>query len=117
MRFRPLFNAYHDTLRRSLKERNIWSSEKYSREAFWQDYKQHAIFGYLTAAYFLPVMTEFANNNDLLQLDDELIEEANASGGGEVLTNTLVDMLLDVRESGLLDFYLNNDNAEVCRRE
>ncbi|OXU20743.1 hypothetical protein TSAR_008676 [Trichomalopsis sarcophagae] len=112
-----LFNAYHDTLKKILKERNIWSPEKYSREAFWQDYKQHAIIGYITAAYFLPIMTEFANNNDLLQLDDEAIEKANASGGGEVLTNALVDMLLDARDAGLLDFYLNSDKAEVCLRK
>lgn len=101
---RDLFKAYHDCLTEYLQERDIWNPATHSYEALWTDYKRRAVFGYVIGTYFLPMMTEYARNNEILDLDRSLLPRIDAEGGGEALSNLLVDMLIDMREAGLLDW-------------
>ncbi|XP_014217797.1 uncharacterized protein LOC106646267 isoform X2 [Copidosoma floridanum] len=105
-RFRELFQIYHGELAQYLKDQKIWDPVKYSYEAFVEDFKKSAILGYVISIFFLPIMTEYAKNNDLLDDVDEAIERLNITGGGEPLTDRLVDTLIDMREAGLLDYYV-----------
>lgn len=107
---RKFIRVYHDCLTHELKQRGIWNPTKYSFEAFWRDYKERAIHGYMIAAYFLPMMVEFEKDNNVLQMDHDHLEKINVTGGGETLSNILVDMLIDMREAGFLDCYVNNNN-------
>ena len=91
-----------------MEGQGTWNPAKYSFEAFDREYKRCAIFGYALCVYFLPIMTEFEKNNELLQLDEATIAELNSSGGGEALSNSLVDTLMDMRQCGLLDRFVNN---------
>lgn len=88
-----------------MREHKVWDPIKYSYDAFWEDYKRCAIFGYIIAVYFLPMMVEFEKNTEILSMDFDTIDRCNREGGGEALSNALVDMLIDMREAGMLDSF------------
>lgn len=52
------------------------------------------------------MMIEYEKNNDLLEDMDEVVEQLNITGGGQKLTDQIVDTLLDMRETGLLNEYV-----------
>lgn len=89
-----------------LKDHKVQNLEKYSYDTFWEDYKRCALFGYTIAAFFLPTMVELEKNSDLSNLDPDETHNCVVYDCGEALSNTLVDMLIDMREDGLLDSWL-----------
>ncbi|KAJ8669698.1 hypothetical protein QAD02_000957 [Eretmocerus hayati] len=99
---------YHDCLRNDMENRGVWKPEKYSFKVFWEDYKKRAIFGYVMGAFFLAIMTEFEKDNSVLGADETVSTEINLNGGGETLTESLVDMLFDMYEAGFLDDFVNS---------
>jgi hypothetical protein len=96
----------------SLSEKGICNPSKYSYDALYSDYRRCAIFGYMIASFFLSMMFEYDINNDIIFSDMSYLKEISVNGGGEAMSNLLVDLLIDMREAKLLDDYINSKNPD-----
>ncbi|XP_051176538.1 uncharacterized protein LOC127291438 [Leptopilina boulardi] len=107
-KFNEIFNAYCDTLLKYLKEYGISNLEIFSKERLLNDYKRHAIIGFIIACYFRPcLMGCFESNSQHLEevTNEEKCKLFTLVGGDEV-TKMLVEMLFDLKEIGCLDHIL-----------
>ncbi|KAF7407405.1 hypothetical protein HZH66_001942 [Vespula vulgaris] len=104
-----VLRTYHDELTRCLKENGLTNLEKYSFEAFWNDYVEHALFGYTVCSYFLHTLM----NEDLPPLPDILDKKmedlANIviESGGDKITIALANILIDLKELGCFNKILS----------
>ena len=108
-KFPEIFGIYCNTLLQSLKESGFTNFQLFSKERLLEDYKFHALYGFLTAAFFLPAMMGYFENIDepLLSKEIQVICEIYDTIGGDKLTKIIVDMLLDLRDAGCLDHIVN----------
>ena len=106
-KFPEVFDAYHETVIRCLKEAELSNLERFSKDKLLEDFKQHALFGYIISTYFLPVMLDSETNSEKIKecSTEELIRFTYEEGGEEV-SKILADMLLDLKELGCLDHIL-----------
>ena len=105
--FDNIFKSYHDTLISSLRESDIVNMEKYSYDKFLADYKRRAIFGYLIAIFFAPIIrgccaVDFEN----VRKDLNAAARETKLAGGDEMTEFFGKMILELRDTGCLDHLL-----------
>ncbi|XP_057326425.1 uncharacterized protein LOC130668031 [Microplitis mediator] len=107
-RFTDIFKAYHDAIINYLQENGIKSLENYSYINFLNDYKRHAMFGYIIAIFFLPVIrgSSSLSAEEAKNFDAEKMSQTIKEVGGDVFSEELANVLLDIRECGYLDHVL-----------
>lgn len=107
-KFGDHFGVYCDTLHRFLEESGVDLGD-FSKEALMEDYKKNAIYGFVIATFFLPMMMFPPENFSIEEFFQQPVEESAAFqsslGGGE-MTRILADMLLELREAGCLEKFL-----------
>ena len=108
-KFPELFSIYCNTLLQSLKEAGLLNLERFSRKLLLEDYKLHALYGYSLVSTFLPIkMGCFVNFlEEFMCKEINQIREIYDYIGGDELTKVLVDMILDLKETGCLDHIVN----------
>ncbi|XP_051176537.1 uncharacterized protein LOC127291437 [Leptopilina boulardi] len=104
-KFQQVFDEYHKSLLENLKYAELKNLERFSKEAFLEDYKTHAFFGYSIAIIFLPVMLGLFEHTpgELLSLPVDEFAQLLAVVGGDEYTEILVQMILDLKDAGSLD--------------
>ncbi|XP_034943868.1 uncharacterized protein [Chelonus insularis] len=109
-RFNEIFTAYHDALINYLQEHGIKDLEKYSYSKLLDDYKQRALFGFVIAEFFLPIVRGMSavTQDDLAEWDIELWANKTRTLGGDAFSQELADILEDLWNQGCLDHILNN---------
>ncbi|XP_012281958.1 uncharacterized protein LOC105700574 [Orussus abietinus] len=106
--FHEVFKAYHDALFEFLVEHEVENLEIYSLKNFQEDYRRHAVIGFLVTAYFLPVIKtpnplgigEFSKM-DTEEICDLLEKDCDSS-----VLEGIIDLLLEIRDLGGLDHLL-----------
>ncbi|KAL0120049.1 hypothetical protein PUN28_008021 [Cardiocondyla obscurior] len=106
-KFFEIIRAYHDALKDYLLEAGIWDAEKYSYEALLDDYRRGALFGFIIATYFLPVLMgyETAGFETLTNVSYDERAHRSKQLGGDDMSKILADMLLCLKELGCLKQY------------
>ncbi|XP_043466253.1 uncharacterized protein LOC122501069 [Leptopilina heterotoma] len=104
-KFQEIFDEYHKTLMENLKNAGLVDLERFSKDLFLENYKRHAFFGYSIAVIFLPVMLGLfkETTDELLSLPIDEFAQMFADVGGDDYTETLVQMIFDLRDAGTLD--------------
>lgn len=107
-RFNEIFKAYHDALISYLREQEINNLDKYSYDKMLTDYKRKAMFGYITAIFFIPTLRGLVvvNEQDFNDFNPQKMGQATKAAGGDTLSKEFADMLLELRDSGCLDHVL-----------
>ncbi|XP_012524464.3 uncharacterized protein LOC105829926 [Monomorium pharaonis] len=109
-KFFEIIRAYHDALKEYLLEANIWDNEKYSYDTLLDDYKRGALFGFVIASFFLPVLMGYADVINDVETWSKIgfIERAkqNKQFGGDKVSKILADMLLHLKDLGCLEYFL-----------
>ncbi|XP_017884615.1 uncharacterized protein LOC108627727 [Ceratina calcarata] len=102
-----ILKVYHDSLTQCLKEAGV-DCEKYSYEAFYEDYKKKGLFGFFIASFFLVVVMNklLINPEDLLNISVEDVVTMLCQAGGDEVSKILANMLLTLKEFGCLDHLL-----------
>ncbi|XP_058807571.1 uncharacterized protein LOC131673539 [Phymastichus coffea] len=107
-RLEELFTIYHDSLIESMKEHGVWDSNKYSRQVFWQDYCDRAIFGYVGAAVFFRYFMIIYEKNDVIpEYSEAIADQFFESTEGKDFMDELINMLDDLRISGMLNHIID----------
>ncbi|XP_047343336.1 uncharacterized protein LOC124946565 [Vespa velutina] len=101
-----VLRIYYDELMRCLKENGLKDLEKFSFEAFWNDYVEHVLFGYTICSYFLCTLMDETSSvildNNLESLTNTIFEF-----GGDRVTKALAEILIDLKELGCFDKILS----------
>ncbi|XP_029053744.2 uncharacterized protein LOC114881204 [Osmia bicornis bicornis] len=99
-----VLKAYHDALIECLKEHGA-DCEKYSYQAFYEDYKKRGIFGYFIAVFFLSMVMNKATTppDELMKMTPEESGLILRELGGDEVSEILANMLLKLKEFGCLD--------------
>lgn len=97
-----VLRTYHDELTRCLRENGVMDLEKYSFDAFWNDYVENALFGYTVCSYFLHVLMDEdpSSTFGVVELNLEDMTQAIYEYGGDRVTKALADILIDLKELG-----------------
>ncbi|XP_048507442.1 uncharacterized protein LOC105687817 [Athalia rosae] len=106
--FPRIFKAYHDVLYAHLVQQGIQNLERFSYDAFFDDYKRHAIFGCLLAIFYIPYLHLDPETTDFAHLEEDIevyVRELGAAGGNDV-SKKLADMLMELKAQGCLDYIL-----------
>ncbi|XP_043497202.1 uncharacterized protein LOC122520938 [Polistes fuscatus] len=104
-----VLRAYHDELTRCLKENGLTDLDKYSYEAFYNDYVENALFGYTIATFFLHMLVNknFPKIPDVMDKSIEEISELAFVSGDDEVSKLLADLLLDLKELGCFNHVLS----------
>ncbi|XP_012524252.1 uncharacterized protein LOC105829738 [Monomorium pharaonis] len=111
-KFFEIIRAYHDALKEYLLEADIWDNEKYSYDTLLEDYRRGALFGFVIASFYLPILIKSQGpTNDMKILGfgkTGLIEGAkrNKQFGGDEMSQELAELLLHLKDLGCLKYYL-----------
>ncbi|XP_058807556.1 uncharacterized protein LOC131673528 [Phymastichus coffea] len=103
-RARGLVEVYHSSLVECMKELGIWNASKYSFENFWCDYRRCAIFGFVIAAFFRGMMTDFDREHNIVEVKS--MSEWHDKDGGEEVSLLLVNMFDDLLAAGMLQDFI-----------
>lgn len=105
-KFFDIMRAYHDTLKKYLLDAGVQDIDKYSYDAFLDDFRKGALFGFVIASFFLPLLMRNIESNLFEEMDMiEYVEICNKLGGDEI-SKILADMLLQLRDFGFLKHVL-----------
>lgn len=106
--FTKIMRAYHNELIACLEKAQVKNLERFAYEYFWKDYIEHALFGFVTACFFLHVLMGKVEMSleELLEKDIQEIVKLNMECGGDEVSAILADMLLDLDKLGCLDAFL-----------
>lgn len=103
-RFNDIFKAYHETVVEHLKDQGVRDLDRYSYDAFLNDYKRHAVFGCGVALFFIPI-THYKGEqdfNDVMKNFQKYVDILMLCGGEE-MTKKLAVMMLEMKSMGCLD--------------
>lgn len=86
---------------------NIAGKDSLSKEELLMEFRQKAVYGYILAAFFIPVMTDQPTTLDenLKKLTLEERVKLNLKRGGQRVTDILVESVRDLLSWGCLDHY------------
>ncbi|XP_044006330.1 uncharacterized protein LOC122851272 [Aphidius gifuensis] len=105
-RFDEIFNAYYQSMTKYFEDEKMEIPNYYSYDVFVDDYKRKAMFGYIIAIFFLPLLREHVSLNDINEEDffnPEIMAAFSEDAGGDSLSREFADMLLEIRNFGGLD--------------
>lgn len=109
-----LLKCYHDTVIGCLRDNGITKlDDEYSYEAFVEDYKRHAAFGFVISSFFLWNLMAEENGGatthdfDYTKMTIEESVKISMEAGGDRVSAALAKMLLQLRDTGCLDYYFN----------
>jgi len=112
-KFSEIMRAYRDALKDYLLDAGIRDIEKYSYDALVDDYRRGSLFGFVIAVLFFPVLFGTFTSNMFTQrmesmesMDHEESAITYKRIGGDVVTEKLVDLLLELKDSGCLEHFL-----------
>lgn len=107
-KFFDIIRAYHDALKEYLLEAGIWNAEKYSYDAFLDDYKRGSLFGFAIASFFLPTLLGYSNRSGQEVMTMSITEYTKLlkQGGGDEMSKILADILLYLKDLGCLKYFL-----------
>lgn len=107
-RFTEIFKAYYNAVIGYLKEQKIENLENYSEKNFLEDYKRHAMFGFVIAMFFLPVVRGMSKltPEEVKDFDNVKMAMITKEVGGDAFSEELADILLDMRNRGYLEHVL-----------
>ncbi|XP_011871825.1 PREDICTED: uncharacterized protein LOC105564212 [Vollenhovia emeryi] len=109
-KFSDIMHAYHDALMEHLLAAGIRDTEKYSYNALLDDFRRGALFGFLLACHFLPVLLGCLESEVMVREIISLgaLESAKKQKylGGDEVCKILADMLLHLRDLGCLEHIL-----------
>ncbi|KAL6257128.1 hypothetical protein P5V15_012060 [Pogonomyrmex californicus] len=108
--FSKIMRSYHDALKEYLLEAGISNIERYSYDAFLDNYKRNSLHGFLIASYFLPFLIGprpvSLNGSQIASMGNlEFVRMIKRTGGDEI-SKILADMLLQLKDSGCLKDFL-----------
>jgi len=105
--FFDIIRAYHDTIKKHLLDAGVQNIDKYSYDAFLDDFKRGALFGFIIASFFLTTLMGYDGKETFdkmitgdMSQTDYLIQ--NKQAGGEKVSKILADMLLQLKDLGCL---------------
>ncbi|KAI4493277.1 hypothetical protein M0802_009445 [Mischocyttarus mexicanus] len=103
-----VLRAYHDELIKYLQENNIKDLDKYSYDAFYNDYIDNAVFGLAISSFYLYLLVDKTIKlpSLLTKTIQEIAELAFVTGGDKV-SKMLADLLLDLKELGCFNHVLS----------
>ncbi|XP_051168235.1 uncharacterized protein LOC127286011 [Leptopilina boulardi] len=109
-KFTQVFDAYYNSLMDYFKEINFseMHSKEFSKENFLNNYKRYAIFGFMIASFYLPIMHGVELPNFDFSTDMENAAEHFKDIGGDKFRDLLMEIFLDMRNSGCLDHIVSN---------
>lgn len=104
-----VLRVYHDELTRCLKENGLIDLDKYSYEAFYNDYVENALFGFTIATFFLHMLINknYPKISDLLDKSIEEISDLTLTSGDDEVSKLLADLLLDLKQLGCFNHVLS----------
>lgn len=109
--FFDIIRAYHDTIKKHLLDAGVQNIDKYSYDAFLDDFKRGALFGFIIASFFLTTLMGYDGKETFdkmitgdMSQTDYLIQ--NKQAGGEKVSKILADMLLQLKDLGCLKHIL-----------
>lgn len=107
-KFSEIIRAYHDALKDYLLGAGVQDIEKYSYDAFVDDYKTGSLFGFVIAVLIFPAFfSKFTcDTQNLESMSFDELAEMSRRAGGEEVTKKLADLLLELRDSGCLKHLL-----------
>ncbi|CAL1683462.1 unnamed protein product [Lasius platythorax] len=107
-KFFEIMQAYHDELKKYLSDADVWNVEKYSYDTFLDDYRRDAVFGFVIASFFLPMLLGYSKVNLEMMATAGFLEAAKESkqSGGDKMSKILANMLLHLRDLGCLENFL-----------
>ncbi|KAL0120048.1 hypothetical protein PUN28_008020 [Cardiocondyla obscurior] len=108
-RFSEVMQAYYDALKEYLLEAGISDMEKYSYDAFLNDYKKGALFGFVIASLWLGPVNGYGDPQELTSMEflkvEENMQKKFKEVGGDKISKILADMLLDLKNHDCLKYY------------
>lgn len=109
--FFDIMRVYHDTLKEHLLDAGVQNIDKYSYDAFLDDFRRGAIFGFVIASFYLAVLMGHDSKEMFDQMATGDVSEMeylkfNKQAGGEKMSKILADMLLQLKDFGCLKHIL-----------
>ena len=106
--FDEIFCAYYKYLIECLEESGIPNLERFSKHNLLEDFKNHALGTYLMNVFFLQVIYNYAGPDlvTLFSMPEKDVFRYYLNVGADEFSKIIVDILLDLREVGCLDFIL-----------
>ncbi|XP_029173483.1 uncharacterized protein LOC114942314 [Nylanderia fulva] len=100
-----IIRVYHETVKKYLLDAGVQDIDKYSYDAFLDDFRKGALFGFVIASFFLPGLLGYLDN---LPEEVDMLEHINycKEAGGDEISKILADMLLQLRDFGFLKHVL-----------
>lgn len=107
-KFFEIMRAYHDALKEYLTDAGIWDADKYSYDAFLDNFRRGAIFGFVVASFFLPILMGYSKLSLQMIINRGYVESVKESmqSGGDKMSKILADMLLHLKDLGCLEHFL-----------
>ncbi|KAH0539258.1 uncharacterized protein LOC123260104 [Cotesia glomerata] len=107
-RFPEIFKAYYNAVIGYLKEQKIEDLENYSEKNFMEDYKRNAMFGFVIAMFFLPVIRGISKvtPEEVKEFDNVKMAMMTKEAGGDAFSEELAGILVDMRNHGYLEHVL-----------
>ncbi|XP_043474530.1 uncharacterized protein LOC122506430 [Leptopilina heterotoma] len=105
-KFHQVFDVYYNSIIGYFKKINFSPSSEFAKENFLNDYKKYALFGFMIAAFYLPIMhglkVEKIDFNDA---------EKNipyfSDIGGDKFRDILLEMFIDMKNNGCMEQILS----------
>ncbi|CAL7945054.1 unnamed protein product [Xylocopa violacea] len=99
---------YHECLTECLKQNGV-DCEKYSYEAFHEEFKKRGVFGYTVATYFLGILRR--NEGEWCpaiskEMNIKECARLSCEAGGEKINILLANLLLSLKDFGCLDYFV-----------
>ncbi|XP_024887275.1 uncharacterized protein LOC112464499 [Temnothorax curvispinosus] len=109
-KFFDIMRAYHDALMEYLLDAGVQDVEKYSYKALLDDFRRGALYGFILASHFLPVILGYLKSEtlvqDIISLDFLVSAKKQKYVGGDKVCKILADILLHLRDLGCLKHIL-----------
>ncbi|KAK0181511.1 hypothetical protein PV327_003789 [Microctonus hyperodae] len=109
-RFNEIFEAYHKSLIENLREEGIDDLKEYSYEKILKDYKRRAMYGFVIALFFLPILRGYTTFSleDTVNFDYAKEARSTKKAGGDDLSREFSEILLELRDNGCLHHVCGN---------
>ncbi|XP_043474531.1 uncharacterized protein LOC122506431 [Leptopilina heterotoma] len=100
-KFHQVFDVYYNSIIGYFKKINFSPSSEFAKENFLNDYKKYALFGFMIAAYYLPIM----HGVKLEEIDYDNLEKNIpffSDIGGDKYRDIILEIFIDMKNNGCM---------------
>jgi len=106
-KFPEIMRAYHDALKEYLQDAGIWDADKYSYDAFLENYRWGSLFGFILASSYLLILTgHMTIDPEKMSMGTMEYLESHKPLISDDISKKLADMLLELKDFGCLEHFL-----------